>query len=152
MRGVIFSLATALTMVGCAQVYTPTSKNPAFVQVSDEWLNQHGAKVRFAALVEVDGRTMGAPAAGRDFWEIDPGEQRLTVTCQGIVLILNAKLQGGHRYRIVCAQTAWSSVQAHVRDLGTSKIVSNIAEQPLTLQTPRPIATPPLAIPLVPRR
>ena len=133
---------------GCAQPYRATSPQPVLVQVSDLYfLNQHGAKVPVAALVAVDGQTIATPTpTGRDFREIDPGAHRLTVTSQGTVLSLNANLQGGHRYRIICAQVVGAqmkfSVQAHVRDLGTSKIVSNIAEQSL----------PPLANPVAPRR
>jgi hypothetical protein len=146
-------VCAAILLTSCAQPYRATSPHPALVQVSDEyWLNRQGAKVRLATLVAVDGQTMGTPTTNRDFWEIDAGGHRLTVAYQGIVLILNATLQGGHHYRIICAATAWSSVQAHVRDLGTSKIVSNVAEQPFALQTPRPITSPPLAIPVARRR
>lgn len=138
------ALLICAAISGCAQPYTATSANPALIHVTDSGI---------ADLIAVDGQTIGSPTTtDRDFRKIDPGGHQLTVTYQGTVLILNAKLQGGHRYWIVCAMTGWFSVQAHVRDLGTSKIVSNIAEQPFALQTPRPITSPPLAIPVAPRR
>jgi hypothetical protein len=63
-------------------------------------------------------------------------------------LVLNARLEGGHRYRIVC-ETTDVSVKGCVRDLGTNKIASNIAEQSLMLQNSGPSKAPPLVIPVV---
>lgn len=110
-------------------------------------------------LVAVDGQTMGMPMTDRDFRKIDPGTHRLAVVYQGnkrflgpnytaFPLVLNAKLEGGRRYRIVC-ETTDVSVKGYVRDLGTNKIVSNVAEQQLMLQTDRSIVSPPLVIPAV---
>jgi hypothetical protein len=109
-------------------------------------------------LVAVDGETMGIPMTDSDFRKIDPGTHRLAVIYQGnkrflgpnytsFPIVLNAKLEGGHRYRIVC-ETTDVAVKGYVRDLGTNKIVSNIAEQPLMLQGARPSMAPPLVIPV----
>jgi hypothetical protein len=110
-------------------------------------------------LVAVDGQTMGIPMTDRDFRRIDPGTRRLAVVYQGskrflgpnytaFPLVLNANLEAGHRYRIVC-ETTDVAVKGYVRDLGTNKIVSNIGEQSLMLQTARPVVSPPLVIPVV---
>jgi hypothetical protein len=108
-------------------------------------------------LVAVDGQTMGIPMTDRDFRRVDPGTHRLAVIYEGnkrflgpnytsFPLVLNAKLEAGHRYRIVC-ETTDVSVKGYVRDLGTNKIVSNIVEQPLILQNVRATVAPPLLIP-----
>lgn len=110
-------------------------------------------------LVAVDGQTMGIPMTDHDFRRIDPGMRRLAVVYEGnkrflgpnftsFPLVLNANLEAGHRYRIVC-ETTDVAVKGYVRDLGTNKIVSNIAEQSLILQTARPVVSPPLVIPVV---
>jgi hypothetical protein len=137
-------ICTAIFLIGCAQLYQPTSSNPAFIQVSVVGISDS------LNLVAVDGQTVGAPN-DRAFWRVDPGAHRLAVAYQGNPIVLNAKLEAGHHYRIVCEATD-VSVKGYVRDLGTNKTVSNIAEQPLMLQTARPIVSPPLAIPIAPRR
>jgi|ERR1700736_1071730 hypothetical protein len=138
-------VCAAIFVASCAQPYLATSSNPALVQVPVVGISDS------LSLIAVDGQTMGTPAVDRDFHRIDPGVHRLTVTYQGNPLVLNAKLEGGHRYRIVC-ETIDVSAKGYVRDLGTNKIVSNIAEQPLMLQTARPVVSPPLAIPVAPHR
>jgi hypothetical protein len=154
-------LAVAL-LSGCSHLYHATSPNPALVQVP---VVAHGPNVLGIGvadsfdLVAVDGKTMGIPMTDRDFRRIDPGTHRLAVVYQGnkrflgpnytsFPLVLNAKLDGGHRYRIVC-ETTDVSVKGYVRDLGTNKIVSNIAEQSLMLQNSGPSMAPPLVIPVV---
>ena len=138
-------VCAAISFTGCAQPYRAASSNPALVQVPIV-----GVTDSFD-LVAVDGQTMGIPMTDRDFRRIDPGAHRLAVVYQGNPLVLNAKLQAGHRYRIVC-ETTDVSVKGYVRDLRTNKIVSNVAEQPLMLQTARPVVSPPLAIPVAPHR
>jgi hypothetical protein len=152
-RGLLVCAAISLT--GCAQPYLSASSNPALVQVPSV-----GVTDSFD-LVAVDGQTMSIPMTDRDFRRIDPGPHRLAVVYQGnkrflgpdytsFPLVLNAKLEAGHRYRIVC-ETTNVSVKGYVRDLGTNKIVSDVVEQPLMLQTTRPVVPPPLAIPVAPR-
>jgi hypothetical protein len=136
-------ICTAIFLIGCTQLYQPTSSNPAFIQVPVVGISNS------LNLVAVDGQTMGAPN-DRDFWRIDSGAHRLAVVYQGDLLILNARLGAGHHYRIVC-ETTDVSIKGYVRDLGTNKIVSNIAEQALMFQRPRPMSLPPLQIPAVPR-
>ena len=161
MRGCAFlSLAGVCLLSACTHLYHATSRNPALVQVP---VVAHGPNVLGIGvadsfdLVAVDGRTMGIPMTDRDFRRIDPGTHRLAVVYQGnkrflgpnytsFPLVLNAKLEGGHRYRIIC-ETTDVSVKGYVRDLGTNKIVSNIAEASLLLQGERPIVSPPLLIP-----
>jgi hypothetical protein len=137
-------ICVAIHVVSCAQAYRATTSNPALVQVPVV-----GVADSFD-LIAVDGQTVGTPTTNRDFRRIDPGTHRLAMVSQGTPLVLNAKLQAGHRYRIVC-ETTDVSVKGYVRDLGTNKIVSEVAEQPLMLQTARPVVSPPLAIPVVPR-
>jgi hypothetical protein len=137
-------VCAAISLTGCAQPYRATSSNPALVQVPVV-----GVADSFD-LVAVDGQTLGTPTTDRDFRRIDPGTHRLAMVYHGNPLVLNAKLQAGHRYRIVC-ETTDVSVKGYVRDLGTNKIVSEVAEQPLMLPTARPVVSPPLAIPVVPR-
>lgn len=139
-----FLVCAAIVLAGCAQVYHATSPNPALVQVPVVGVADS------LDLVAVDGKTVGTATNERDFRRIDPGLHRLAVVYQGNPLVLSAKLDGGHRYRIVC-ETTDALVKGHLRDLGTNKIVSNIVEQPLMLQTARPIVSPPLAIPVAPR-
>jgi hypothetical protein len=136
-------IGTASFLIGCAQLYQPRSSNPAFIQVPVAGISDS------LNLAAVDGQTMGAPN-DRDSWRIDSGAHRLAVVYQGDPLILNAKLEAGHHYRIVC-ETTDVVVKGYVRDLGTNKIVSNIAEQPLMAQPARPMSSPPLQIPVVPR-
>jgi|HubBroStandDraft_6_1064221.scaffolds.fasta_scaffold610329_2 hypothetical protein len=143
-RAALFIYAAILSS-GCAEIYHATSPNPALVQIPDV-----GVAESFD-LIAVDGKTMATPTADRDFRRIDPGSHRLAVAYQGNPLALNAKLEGGHRYRITCEVTT-VSVKGYVRDLGTNKIVSDVADQSLMLPSARPIATPPLAIPVAPRR
>lgn len=137
-------ICVAIFVASCAQPYRATTSNPAMVQVP-----LVGAADSFG-LAEVDGQMMGAPS-DHDFWRIDPGAHRLIIVYQGNPLVLNAKLEGGHRYRIAC-ETTDVSVKGYVRDLGRNKIVSDVAEQSLMLPAARPIVTPPLAIPVAPRR
>ena len=136
-------ICTAIFLIGCAQLYQPTSSNPAFIQVPVVGISDS------LNLVAVDGQTMRAPN-DRGFWRIDPGAHRLAVAYQGNPIVLNAKLEAGHRYRIMCEVTT-VSVKGYVRDLVTKKLVSDFAEQSLMLPTARPIVTPPLAIPVAPR-
>jgi hypothetical protein len=149
-------ICTAIFLIGCAHLYRATSSNPALVKVAVVGLADS------FDLVAVDGQTLGTPTTDRDFHRIDPGVHRLDVVYQGdkrfpgsnytsFPLVLNTKLEAGHRYRIVC-ETTDVAVKGYVRDLGTNKVVSTIAEQPLMLQTARPIVSPPLAIPVAPRR
>jgi hypothetical protein len=137
-------ICTAIFLIGCAQFYQPTSSNPALVQVPVVGVSDS------LSLVAVDGQTIGVPN-DRYFWRIDPGTHRLGVLYQGNPTVLNARLDAGHRYRIVC-ETTDVLVKGYVCDLGTNKIVSNIAEQPLMSQPARPIVSPPLAIPVASRR
>jgi hypothetical protein len=138
-----FLVCAAIFVASCAQPYLATTSNPALVQVLVVGVADS------LDLVAVDGKTVGTATNERDFRRIDPGLHRLVVVYQGNPLVLSAKLEGGHRYRIVC-ETTDVSVKGYVRDLGTNKIVSNIFEQPLMLQTARPIVSPPLAIPAAP--
>ncbi len=117
-RGAL-SVWAAIFLSGYANHYHATSSNPAFVQVP---VVAHGPNVLGIGvadsfdLVAVDGQTMGMPMTDRAFRRIDPGAHRLAVVYQGnkrflgpnytaFPLVLNAKLEGGHRYRIVCETT-----------------------------------------------
>ena len=136
-------ICTAIFLIGCAQLYQPTSSNPAFIQVPVVGISDS------LNLVAVDGQMTEAPN-DRDSWRVDPGAHRLAVTYQGNPIVLNAKLEAAHHYRIVY-EASDVSVKSYVRDLGANKIVSDVVEQSLVSPAARPIVNPPLAIPVAPR-
>jgi hypothetical protein len=144
-------------LTACANLYRATSSNPALIEGPNV---RRGANVAGVAdlfgLVAVDGQAMGTPTVDSGFWRIDPGRRSLTLAYEGnerasgpkftgSPIVLSARLEAGHRYRVIC-ESADLSVKVYVRDLGTSRIVSNVAETTLFLQ-PAPAVPPPLAIP-----
>jgi hypothetical protein len=163
MRGGKFLLLPAVCLCllgGCANLYHATSPNPALVQVPNV---NHGPNVMGVGVVDsfdlvaVDGQAVGMPMTDRDFRRIDPGTRRLTLVYEGNKrvlgpkftappIVLYAKLEAGHRYKVICESTD-VSVKGYVRDLGTGRIVSNVAEASLLLE-PAPATVPvPLLIP-----
>jgi hypothetical protein len=148
MRGVVCSLAIAL--VGCAQLYTSTSKNPALVHVPVS----RGFVGDQINLVAIDGVSVDATSNGGDYWRIDPGTRQLTVSYEAsrkIVgarvatspLVLNAKLEPGMKYQIVC-ESSETGVKAFVRQELNRRIVSNVAQSSLMSAPPTYPSPPPI--------
>src|SRR5438105_1180670 len=133
-------------LTACGSLYHAKSANPALVQVPRVTHGTNVAGIGVADsfdLVAVDGQAMGMPMTDRDFRRIDPGMRRLALIYEGNKrllgprytsppIVLNAKLEAGHRYKIVC-EASDVSVKGYVRDLGSNQIVSNVAEAPLLL-------------------
>ena len=151
MRGVACSLAIFLALVGCAQVYTPTSKNPALVRMPVSGSFGVGDQI---SLVAIDGVSVDAAANAGGEWRIDPGTRRLTVTYEAskkIVgprvatspLILNTKFVPGIKYQVVC-ESSDTGVKAFVRRQSDNRVVSNVAESPLMSAPPTYPSPPPL--------
>jgi len=149
MRGAVCLLAVSLAFAGCAQLYTATSKNPALVRVPIS--NGFGVGDQIN-LVAIDGVSVDAAVNGGDYWRIDPGPRRLTITYEAskkIVgprvatspLVLNVKLEGGTKYQVVC-ESSTAGVKAFVRQQLTGRIVSNVAESPL-IPAPATYPSPP---------
>ena len=133
MRSVACSLAIVLTIVGCAQVYTPTSKNPALVQVPISRAFGVGDQIN---LIAIDGVSVDAALRNDEYWRIDSGIRRLTIACEASnkivgarlaasALLLNAKLEAGAKYQVVC-QSSDTGVKAFVRRESSGRIVSNL--------------------------
>jgi hypothetical protein len=127
-----------LAFAGCAQIYTPTSKDPALVRVPVS--NGFGVGEQIH-LVAIDGISVDAAGNGGDYWRIDPGPRRLTIAYEAskkIVgprvaaspLVLNVKLKAGTKYQVVC-ESSDAGVKAFGRQQSTGRIVSNLAESPL---------------------
>jgi hypothetical protein len=122
MRGVVCSLAMLFAFAGCAQLYAPTSRNPALVRVPVSASFGVGDQIH---LVAIDGASVDAAANAGGEWRIDPGMRRLTITYEAskkIVgprvasspLALNAKLEPGTNYQVVC-ESSDAGVKAFVR-------------------------------------
>jgi hypothetical protein len=148
MRGVVCSLA--IVSVGCAQLYTPTSKNPALVRVPVSASFGVGDQIHLVAIDQVS--VDAAPNGGED-WRIDPGIRRLTITYEAskkIVgprvatspLILTAKLEAGTKYQIVCESSS-AGVKAFVRRQSDNRGVSNVAKSSLMSAPPTYPSPPP---------
>ena len=149
MRGAVCLLAMFLAFAGCAQLYTPTSRNPALVRVPVS--NGFGVGDQIN-LVAIDGVSVDAAVNGGDYWRIDPGPRKLTISYEAskkIVgprvasspLVLNAKLEAGTKYQIVC-ESSDAGVRAFVRQQSTGRIVSNVAESAL-MSAPATYPSPP---------
>jgi hypothetical protein len=149
MRSVACSLAIVLAIVGCAQVYTPTSKNPALVRVPISRAFGVGDQIN---LIAIDGVSVDAALKNGEFWHIDPGIRRLTIAYEAsnkIVgarvaaspLVLNAKLEAGAKYHVVC-ESSDTGVKAFVRQESNRRIVSNVAESSL-MPAPATYPSPP---------
>ena len=149
MRGAVCLVATFLGLAGCAQIYIATSKNPALVGAPVS--NGFGVGDQIN-LVAIDGVSVDAAGNGGDYWRIDPGPRRLTVTYEAskkIVgprvatspLVLNVKLEAGTKYQIVC-ESSDAGVKAFVRQQSTGRIVSNVAESAL-MSAPGTYPSPP---------
>ena len=157
MRVVACSLA--ILFAGCAQLYTPTSKNPALVRVPASAGFGVGDQIHLVAIDDVSVDTAASPV---DEWRIDPGMRRLTITYEAskkIVgprvatspLILTAKLQPETRYQIVC-ESSNVGVKAFLRRQSDNRIVSNIAESSLMSAPPTyPSPPPTFQIPVIRR-
>lgn len=148
MRGVVCSLAIALA--SCAQLYTSTSRNPALVHVPVSLSFGVGDQIN---LVAIDGVSVDAMTNGGDYWRIDPGTRQLTVSYEAsrkIVgarvatspLVLNAKLEPGMKYQIVC-ESSETGVKAFVRQELNRRIVSNVAQSSLMSAPPTYPSPPP---------
>jgi hypothetical protein len=160
MRSVVCSLAIFLALVGCAQVYTPTSKNPALVRMPVSGSFGVGDQI---SLVAIDGVSVDATANAGKEWRIDPGARRLTVTYEAskkIVgprvasspLVLNTKLEPVMKYQVIC-ESSETGVKAFVRRESDNRIVSNVAESSLISAPPTyPSPPPTFQIPAVRRR
>ena len=149
MRGAACLLATFLAFAGCAQLYTPTSRNPALVRVPVS--NGFGVGDQIN-LVAIDGVSVDAAMNGGDYWRIDPGPRRLTITYEAskkIVgprvatspLVLNAKLEAGAKYQVIC-ESSDTAVNAFLRQESNGRIVSNVAESSL-MSAPATYPSPP---------
>lgn len=149
MRGAVCLIAMFSAFAGCAQLYTPTSRNPALVRVPVS--NGFGVGDQIN-LVAIDGVSVDAAVNGGDYWRIDPGPRRLTITYEAskkIVgprvatspLVLNAKLEAGAKYQVVC-ESSDAGVRAFVRQQSTRRIVSNVAESAL-MSAPATYPSPP---------
>jgi hypothetical protein len=149
MRGAVCSLAIALVFAGCAQPYAPTSKNPALVRVPIS--NGFGVGDQIN-LVAIDGVSVDAAVNGGDYWRIDPGPRRLTITYEASkkivgprvaasALVLNAKLEAGTKYQVVC-ESSDAGVKAFLRQESNGQIVSNVAESQL-VPAPATYPSPP---------
>ena len=148
MRGVICSLA--IVFVGCAQLYTSTSNNPALVRVPASAGFGVGDQIHLVAIDEV---SVDSAANAGDNWRIDPGVRRLTIIYEAskkIIgprvaaspLILKAKLEPGMNYQIVC-ESSNVGVKAFVRRQSDNRIVSNVAESSLMSAPPTYPSPPP---------
>jgi hypothetical protein len=149
MRGAVCLIAMFLAFAGCAQLYTPTSRNPALVRVPVS--NGFGVGDQIN-LVAIDTVSVDAAVNGGDYWRIDPGPRELTISYEAskkIVgprvaaspLVLNAKLEAGTKYQIVC-ESSDAGVRAFVRQQSTGWIVSNVAESAL-MSAPATYPSPP---------
>ena len=159
MRGAVCLIAMFLAFAGCAQLYTPTSRNPALVRVPVS--NGFGVGDQIN-LVAIDGVSVDAAVNGGDDWRIDPGPRRLTISYEAskrIVgprvaaspLVLNVKLEAGAQYQVVC-ESSDAGVKAFVRQQSNGRIVSNVAESSLISAPPTyPSPPPTFQIPAVRR-
>jgi len=160
MRGVVCSLAIASVFAGCAQVYAPTSKNPALVRVPVSRAFGVGDQIN---LVEIDGVSVDATVKDRNYWRIDSGMHRLAIAYEAskkIVgarvaassLVLDAKLEAGTEYQVVC-ESSDTGVKLFLRQESNGRLVSNVAESSL-MPAPATYPSPPtlFQIPDVRRR
>jgi hypothetical protein len=150
MRGVVCSLAIALVFAGCAQLYAPTSKNPALVRVPVSGGFGVGDQIN---LVAIDGVSVDAATHASGEWRIDPGTRRLTISYEAskkIVgarvaassLVVDAKLDAGIKYNVVC-EGSDLGVKAFLRQESNGRIVSNVAESQLIPAPPTYPSPPP---------
>jgi hypothetical protein len=148
MRSIICSIAL-IAIVGCAEVYKPTSNNPALLRMPASGSFGVGDQISLAA---IDGVSVDAPTAQGDYWRIDPGMRQLKITYEAsnrIVgprvaappLILNAKLEQGRKYEVIL-ESSTIGVKAFVRQEANKHVVSNIAETAL-VTTPATYPSPP---------
>src|SRR5207248_4027805 len=107
MRGAIGSLAIVFAIVGCAQVYTPASKNPALVRVPVSHAFGVGDQIN---LVAIDSVSIDTAVTKGDYLRVDPGVRRLTIAYEAskrIVgprvaaspLVLTVNLEAGTKYQ-----------------------------------------------------
>jgi hypothetical protein len=149
MRSVACSLAIVLAIVGCAQVYTPTSRDPALVRVPVSHAFGIGDQIN---LVAIDGVSVDTKANRGDYLRVDPGMRRLTITYEASKKIvgprvaaapleLNAKLETGAKYQVVC-ESSETGVKAFLRQESNRRIVSNVVESSL-MPAPATYPSPP---------
>jgi hypothetical protein len=150
MCGVACSLAICRALNGCAQIYAPTSKNPALVHVPATAAFGVGDQIH---LVAIDGVSVGTAVNGED-WRIDPGTRQLAINYEAskkIVgprvasspLVLKAKLEPGMKYEVI-VEGSKTGVKAFVRRQSDNRIVSNSAESSLISAPPTYPSPPPL--------
>jgi len=149
MRSVACSLAIVLAIVACAQVYKATSKNPALVRVPISRAFGVGDQINLVAIDEV---SVDATLKDGEYWRIDPGIRRLTIAYEAsnkIVgahvaaspLVLNAKLEAGAKYQLVC-ENSETGVKAFERRESNGRIVSKVAGSSL-MPAPATYPSPP---------
>ncbi len=149
MRGVICSVAIVFTIVGCAQVYTSSSKNPALVRMPISHAFGVGDQIN---IVAIDSESIDSAVKGGDYLSVDPGMRRLTITYEAsnkIVgarvadspLVLNVTLEPGAKYQVIC-ESSDTGVKAFLRRESNGRIVSNVAESSL-MPAPQTYPSPP---------
>ena len=148
MRGAFLPLAIVLAVVGCAQLYVPTSKNPALVRVPVSHAFGVGDQI---SLVAIDRSPIDTRTNEGYYFRVDPGMRRLTVTYEAsnkIVgarvaspLVLEAKLEAGAKYQVVC-ESSNVGVKAFLRRESNGRVVSNVAESSL-MTAPATYPSPP---------
>ena len=97
MRSVACSLAIVLAFVGCAQVYTATSKNPALVRLPISRAFGVGNQIN---LVAIDGVSVDAALRNGEYWRIDPGLRRFTIAYEASNKIVGARVAAGAQCKI----------------------------------------------------
>jgi hypothetical protein len=151
MRGAIGSLAIVFAIVGCAQVYTPASKNPALVRVPVSHAFGVGDQIN---IVAIDSVSIDTAAKDDGYLRVDPGVRRLTISYEAskrIVgarvaaspLVLTARLEGGTKYQLVC-ESSDVGVKAFIRQESNGRVASNVAESTLISAPATYLSPPPL--------
>lgn len=151
MRGAIVSLAIVFAIVGCAQVYTPASKNPALVRVPVSHAFGVGDQIN---VVAIDSVSIDTAVKEDGYLRVDPGVRRLTIAYEAskrIVgarvaaspLVCDAKLEPGTKYQVIC-ESSDIGVKAFLRRESNGRVVSNVAESALVPAPPTYPSPPPL--------
>ena len=160
MRSIVCSFAIVAAVVGCAQVYAPTSSNPALLRLPVSGSFGVGDQITLAA---IDGISVQAAVQSGDYWRIDPGTRRLTLSYEaskkivgarvaGSPLVLDTKLDAGRKYQVIF-ESSNVGVKAFVLRESDKRVVSNVAETQL-MPAPATYPSPPpfFQIPAVRRR
>ncbi len=89
MRGVICSVAIIVVIVGCAQVYTPASKNPAWCECRFHDAFGVGDQIN---IVAIDSVSIDTAVKEGDYLRVDPGVRRLTIAYEASKKIVGARV------------------------------------------------------------